>query len=206
MNNKERMLNGMIYDPSDPVLIDRAFKCHDLCKEYNRTSCFDQEERAELITAIFPHHGKDFYIEGNLYVDYGENVYWGDGCYANNGLTILDTCPVKIGNNVFFGPNVSLYTPLHPLRYQERARFLDKETGRMTDKEYGAPIIIGDDCWFGGNVIVLPGVTIGSGCVIGAGSVVTHSIPANSLAVGNPCKVIREITEKDSIELKKEIL
>ena len=202
MTNKEKMLNGMIYDPSDPELVNRAFTCHDLCKKYNQTSCFNIDKREKLITEIFPHHGKDFYVEGNLYVDYGENVYWGDNCYANNGLTILDTCPVHIGNSVFFGPNVSIYTPLHPLRYQERNRFLDKDNGRMTDKEYAKPVTIGDNCWIGGSVTILPGVTIGNGCVIGAGSVVTRSIPDNSLAVGNPCRAIKTITESDSIQYK----
>lgn len=206
MTNKEKMLAGKIYDPSEPSLVETAFKCHDLCKEYNQTSCFDSERRSELLHAIFPHQGESLYVEGNLYVDYGENVYWGNDCYANNGLTILDTCPVKIGNSVFFGPNVGLYTPLHPLRYQDRKRYLDEETGRKTDKEYGKPIEIGDNCWFGGSVIVLPGAKIGSGCVIGAGSVVTRSIPDNCLAVGNPCRVVREITEDDALELKKEIL
>lgn len=117
----------------------------------------------------------------------------------------MDVCPVKIGDNCFFGPNVSLLTPLHPLRYQERNQYFDEKTNKFTSMEYGAPIEIGDNCWFGGNLIVLPGVKVGNGCVIGAGSVVTHNIPDNHLAYGNPCKAVREITEEDSIYNKKEI-
>lgn len=122
----------------------------------------------------------------------------GDNSYANFNLTILDTCPVKIGKNVFIGTGVSIVTPLHPFRYQERNIFLS-DKGYYTDKEYGKPITIEDNCWIASNVTICGGVTIGEGSVIGAGSVVVKSIPKNSFAAGNPCRVIREITEKDSI-------
>ncbi len=200
MTNKERMLNGLIYDPSDVELQKIAIRCHDLCHRYNNLLPSDKENRNKILREIFPHAKENVYVQGNLYVDYGEFVEIGDNFYANYGLTILDTCPIKIGNNVYFGPNIGLYTPLHPLRYQERNSYIDKEKGYRTDDEYGAPIVIGDNCWFGGNVIVLPGVKIGSGTVIGAGSVVTHDIEENVLAAGNPCRVIRKITEKDSLK------
>ena len=204
MTEYEKMISGKIYSPGDPETNEIAHKQHNLVQDYNKLYDSDPK-RKELIDKIFPNHNGSIYIQGNLYVDYGINTYIGDNFYANNGLTILDVCPVIIGDNCFFGPNVSLYTPLHPLMYQERNQYYDENIGRYTDKEYGAPIKIGDNCWFGGNVVVLPGVTIGNGCVIGAGSIVTHDIPDNYLAYGNPCKAIRKITEADSIYNKKNL-
>lgn len=204
MTEYEKMLAGKIYSPGDPYSNELGHSQHALVLEYNKLSDTDPK-REELIDKIFPLHKGSIYVQGNLYVDYGIHTTIGNNFYANNGLTILDVCPVVIGDNCFFGPNVSILTPLHPLRYQERNQYFDESIGRNTDKEYGAPITIGDNCWFGGNVTVLPGVTIGNGCVIGAGSVVTHDIPDNYLAYGNPCKAIREITEEDSIYKKPEL-
>ena len=185
-------------------MISLAFKCHDLCLLYNSLSDSDPRKKKTL-DEIFPDHKENIYVQGNLYVDYGVFTHIGKNFYANYGLIILDTCPITIGDNCFFGPNVGLYTPLHPLMYQERNKYFNKELNLTTDDEYGKPITIGDNCWLGGNVIVLPGVNIGRGSVIGAGSVVTHDIPPSSLAYGNPAKVVRKITEKDSIHLKKEL-
>ena len=204
MTEYEKMISGKIYSPGDPETNEIAHKQHNLVQDYNKLYDSDPK-RKELIDKIFPNHNGSIYIQGNRYVDYVINTYIGDNFYANNGLTILDVCPVIIGDNCFFGPNVSLYTPLHPLMYQERNQYYDENIGRYTDKEYGAPIKIGNNCWFGGNVVVLPGVTIGNGCVIGAGSIVTHDIPDNYLAYGNPCKAIRKITEADSIYNKKNL-
>lgn len=202
MTEYEKMILGKIYSPGDPTTNEIAHKQHSLVLDYNRL--YDNDlKRKELIDKIFPNHKGSIYIQGNLYVDYGIHTYIGENFYANNGLTILDVCPVVIGNNCFFGPNVSIYTPLHPLMYQERNQYYDESIKRYTDKEYGAPVKIGNNCWLGGNVVVLPGVTIGNGCVIGAGSIVTHDIPDNYLAYGNPCKAIRKITEEDSIYNKK---
>lgn len=204
MTEYEKMVLGKIYSPSDPTANEIARRQHSLVLDYNRL--YDNDiKRKELIDKIFPNHKGSIYIQGNLYVDYGIHTYIGDKFYANNGLTILDVCPVVIGDNCFFGPNVSLYTPLHPLVYEERNQYFDESIGKYTDKEYGAPINIGNNCWLGGNVVVLPGVTIGDGCVIGAGSVVTHDIPDGYLAYGNPCKAIRKITKEDSIYNKKNL-
>ena len=204
MTEYEKMLAGKIYIPADEKTNKLAHDQHDLVQEYNLLNDRDIR-RKELIDKIFPNHKGSIYIQGNLYVDYGIHTIIGDNFYANNGLTILDVCMVTIGDNCFFGPNVSILTPLHPLRYQERNQYYDEKYKRFTDKEYASPIKIGDNCWLGGNVVVLPGVTIGSGCVIGAGSVVTHDIPDGYLAYGNPCKAIRKITEEDSIYNKKEL-
>ena len=128
----------------------------------------------------------------------GRFTQMGENSYANFNFTCLDCAPVTIGKNVFMGPNVSLLTPVHPMRYQDRNMYR-REDGVMTDKEYARPIVIGDNCWLAGNVTVVGGVTIGEGCVIGAGSVVTKDIPAGMFAAGVPCKVLREITEEDKL-------
>lgn len=142
------------------------------------------------------------FLQGPIYFDYGVFTSIGENSYANFNLTVLDVCQVSIGNNVFIGPNVSILTPIHPLRYQDRNMYFDSKKGYTTDKEYGAPITIEDDCWIAGNVTICGGVTIGRGSVIGTGSVVTKDIPANSLAFGNPCRVKRKITEEDKLELQ----
>lgn len=198
MTQKERMLQGLIYDPSDNELVSLRNKSHKLCLEYNNTTEEEVEKRSAILKELGIKLGNNVYLQGPIYLDYGCFISIGDNSYANFNLTVLDTCPVTIGKNVFIGTGVSIVTPLHPLRYQERNLYL-KENGQMTDKEYGKPITIKDNCWIASNVTIIGGVTIGEGSVIGAGSVVTRSIPKNSLAVGNPCKVVREITDKDKI-------
>ena len=153
---------------------------------------------------LIPQQGEGLFLQGPVYFDYGAFTSFGRGCYANFNFTVLDTCPVHIGDSVFFGPNCALVTPLHPLRWQER-NLKHKEDGTLYDDEYGKPITIGSNCWIASNVTVAGGVTIGEGCVIGAGSVVTRDIPPHSLAAGNPCRVIRQIDEKDSIKYKQEL-
>ena len=190
------MLAGKIYDSSDKELVALRKKCHKLCREYNTLDDTDPR-RKQILTELGIDLGDNVYLQGPIYFDYGCFISIGDRSYANFNLTILDTCPVKIGKNVFIGTGVNIVTPLHPLRYQERNAY--KENGHLKDKEYGKPITIEDNCWIASNVTICPGVTIGEGSVIGAGSVVTKNIPPNSLAVGNPCKVIREITDKDTI-------
>lgn len=203
MSEKEKMLAGKIYDPTDKELTILRTKAHRLSQHYN-TLFEDDDLRNTIIDELIPSKGEGLYLQGPIYFDYGIFTSFGKNCYANFNFTVLDVCPVNIGGNVFFGPNCSLMTPLHPLRWQERnIKFKDDKTAY--DDEYAKPINIGDNCWISANVVITGGVTIGEGCVIGAGSVVTKDIPANSLAAGNPCKVIREIYEKDSIKYKKEL-
>ena len=152
-----------------------------------------------------PDRADGVYLQGPIYFDFGKNIKMGRNSYANFNFTALDICEITIGDNVFIGPNVSLLTPLHPLCWQDRNPYFNEKTGNVTDREYGAPITIGDNCWIAGNVTVCAGVTIGEGCVIGAGSVVTRDIPANSLAFGNPCRVSRKITEADRLENHPEL-
>ena len=203
MTNKERMLSGKIYDPSEEELVSLRQKCHRLCLTYGNTPEGEVGKRQSILKEMGIQLGENVYLQGPIHFDYGCFTSIGDNSYANFNLTILDTCPVKIGKNVFIGSGVSIVTPLHPLRYQERNIYQTPD-GRFTDREYGKPIIIEDNCWIASNATICGGVIIGKGSVIGAGSVVTRSIPESSLAVGNPCRVIRKITEED--KLAKEIL
>lgn len=202
MTEKEKMIAGKIYDPSDNELATLRAKAHRLCMQFNQLVEKD-ETRAEVLTQLGI-VGKSFYLQGPIQFDYGCFTTIGENTYANFNFTCVDCCPVTIGKNVFFGPNVSLLTPIHPLRWQDRNQY-PKADGTFTDKEYAKPITVGSNCWIAGNVTICGGVTIGEGCVIGAGSVVTRDIPANSFAVGVPCKVVREITEKDSLKNHPEL-
>jgi len=202
MTEKEKMISGKIYDPSDKELTQLRQNAHRLCTEYNVLPETD-EKRGEVLKSLGI-NGSAFYLQGPVQFDYGCFTTIGVNSYANFNFTCVDCCPVTIGDNVFMGPNVSLLTPMHPLRWQDRNQYA-KPDGTMTDKEYAKPITIGNNCWIAGNVTVCGGVTIGDGCVIGAGSVVTRDIPTNSLAVGVPCRVIRGITEADSLENHPEL-
>ena len=202
-HNTKIMLEGKIYDPFTEELRKGRERAHNLCLEFNSLKENDPRKQ-EILKELFP-DAVDLYIQGPMQVDYGTYIKFGKGCYANFNFTVLDTCSVTIGDYVFIGPNVSIYTPLHPFLEDERRPYYMKDKGYVSDDEYGKPVTIGSNCWIGGSVTILPGVTIGEGCVIGAGSVVTRDIPPHSLAVGNPCRVIRKITKEDSIKLKKEL-
>lgn len=200
LSEKERMLRGMLYNPADNELAEMRKTAHKLCTDYNVTY-EDDEGRNAILDKLMPHRGKGTFIQGPVQFDYGVFIETGENFYANFNFTVLDCCPVKIGDNVMIGPNVSLLTPVHPMCWQDRnIRF--NENGSSYDYEYARPIEIGDNCWIAGNVTVCGGVKIGSGSVIGAGSVVTRDIPPDSLAVGNPCRVIRKITAKDRMTRK----
>lgn len=192
MTEKEKMLKGEMYDPTDKELADRRVIAHKLSFDYNNTPETDTKKREEILTELMPNHGKGTFLQSPIQVDYGIFTTVGKNFYANFNFVVLDTCPINIGDNVYFGPNCTLATPLHPLNHVER-RPRVREDGSTYDLEYGKPITIGNDCWIASNVVICGGVTIGDNCVIGAGSVVTRDIPPNSLAAGNPCKVIRPI-------------
>ncbi|MCM1298009.1 MAG: sugar O-acetyltransferase [Firmicutes bacterium] len=192
MTEKEKMLGGEMYDPTDKELADRRALAHRLCFEYNNTPETDTKKREEILTRLMPSHGKGTFLQSPIQIDYGIFTAVGENFYANFNFVVLDTCPINIGDNVYFGPNCTLATPLHPLNHLDR-RYRTKADGSSYDLEYGKPITIGSDCWIASNVVICAGVTIGDNCVIGAGSVVTRDIPDNSLAAGNPCRVIREV-------------
>lgn len=204
MTEKEKMFAGKIYDPFSEGMPEERTRAHALCKAYNETTETDEKKREDILNELMPHRGKNTYLQGPIYFDFGTHISMGDNSYANFNFTVLDEGSVTIGKNVFIGPNVSLLTPIHPLRYQERNSFYNEASGTVTNLERAGSITIGDNCWLGGNVTVCPNVTIGEGSVIGAGSVVTRDIPPNSFAVGSPCRALRTITESDSIYLHPE--
>ena len=154
------------------------------------------EEQAQILQELLPTTEELPYLQAPVYFDYGCNTFFGKFSSANFNFTCLDVCEIHIGDNVMIGPNVTLATPMHPLLPEER-NIRKREDGSFYNLEYAKPITIKDNCWLASNVVVCGGVTIGEGCVIGAGSVVTRDIPPYSLAAGNPCRVIRKITEKD---------
>jgi maltose O-acetyltransferase len=205
MREEEKIFAGMLFAPGHPELRAIKLRTHNLCTEYNLTFEDEIEKRQRLISEIFAEVGENSFIQGPMYIHYGKHTKIGDHFFANFNLTIQDDTWVTIGSYCSFGPNVTIVTPIHPMLPNERRALLDKE-GDPVHMCYAKPVHIGNDCWLGANVVVCPGVTIGNNCVIGAGSVVVRDIPPDSFAAGNPCKVIRRITEQDSMIHKPEIL
>lgn len=189
MSNKEKMLNGEYYISWDEELTLEREKAKDLLFDFNNTRPSLRVERETIIRKIFGEVGKNCWIESPFNCDYGYNITVGDNFYTNTNCCILDCARVTIGNNVWIGPNVGIYTPNHAFDNQERTQGYEKSL----------PIEIGDNVWICGGVTITGGVKIGENSIIGAGSVVTKNIPAGVIAAGNPAKVIREITEKDKI-------
>ena len=184
MTEKEKREHGQIYNPNyDEELRREMINAQELCFDYNSLRPSDLEGRSKQIQKIVGKIGKNFLIEQPFMCDYGYNIEIGDNFYANHNLIILDAAKVIIGDSVFIAPNCSIYTASHPIDVIERNKGL----------EYARPIKIGNNVWIGGNVTILPGVTIGDNTTIGAGSVVTKDIPANVVAHGNPCRVVRKI-------------
>ena len=184
MEEKRKMLSGEWYEPikSDLLTKERA-KVKDLCFKFNNTPPSKSKKRIELIKKILGKTGEHIWIESDFYCDYGYNIEAGDKFYINHNCVILDCAKVTFGENVFIGPNCGFYTAIHPTDAEKRNKCI----------ECAKPITVGNNVWIGGNVSVLPGVTIGDNAVIGAGSVVVKDIPANVVAVGNPCKPLKEI-------------
>ena len=196
MTEKEKMTSGKVYDCLDDELTKSREKVSALCIKYNSLP-EGHKDRDSLIKEIFPNIHKTSIVRGPVYVDYGFNTYIGKHTYANFNLTILDVCPVTIGDNVSIGPNVQLITVVHPFLKEERKSSYNKDCKSVD--QYGKPIVIGNDCWIGAGTIVLPGVTIHDDVIVGAGSVVTHDLDSGAIYVGNPAKKLRDITPEDSI-------
>ncbi|CAF3203827.1 unnamed protein product [Rotaria socialis] len=182
---KEKMLAGELYNAFTPQLLSERAACRELIYDFNSTRPNEAEKRDEIIRKLFGQFGSNSVIETPFKCDYGYNIYWGENSFANFNLIALDTCPIYVGNYVLLGPDVKLYAATHPTDPQER----------LDGVEYGKPIRIGNNVWIGGGTIVVAGATIGDNSVIGAGSVVVKDIPANVVAVGNPCKVIKHLKE-----------
>lgn len=186
MTEKEKMLNGLEYLSFGDELLNERQHAKDVLFDFNNLRPNRIDERNEIIKNLFGSVGENFFIEPPFRADYGYNITWGDRSYSNYNLTVLDCAKVTIGDDVLIGPNVNLFTATHPIDPIVRASGL----------ELAFPIIIGNKAWIGGGTTINPGVTIGENTVIGSGSVVTKDIPANVVAAGNPCKVIKYISEK----------
>jgi maltose O-acetyltransferase len=180
----EKMLAGALYDPLDPELIRARDRARDLCWSLNATREADVEERRRILRELFGAGGESVWMQPPFYCDYGSNILLGERVFFNFNCVVLDVAHVRVGEHTMFGPSVQIYTATHPLNAAERRKH-----------EYARPIEIGSDVWVGGAAVICPGVTIGSRSVIGAGSVVTRDVPEGVFAAGNPCRVIREITE-----------
>ena len=190
MTEREKIHSGDIYWPSDPTIMEEQLAYLDLMDEYNNTPRRLQEQRAAMLPKLFAEVGEDCYIESPYFANWGgHHVHLGRNIYANAGLKLVDDTHIYIGDYTMLGPNVVIATAAHPIDAGLRRKGL----------QYNKSVRIGKNCWLGAGVIVMPGVTIGDNVVIGAGSVVTKDIPSNVVAVGNPCRVLREVTEQDRL-------
>ena len=205
MTENEKRAAGMLFSPADPQLRQEKRRAHTLSARYNALEEGETARREEIIRQLFASVGERAFFQGPIYVHYGIHTTIGAHVFANFNLTIQDDAQVTIGDFCNFGPNVTIVTPVHPLLPGER-RCMYSPQGEPEHLCYAKPVHIGKDCWFGANVVVCPGVTIGDGCVIGAGSVVTRDIPPNSLAVGSPCRVIRTVSQQDSMAHRPDLL
>jgi maltose O-acetyltransferase len=184
MTERQKMLAGELYDPFDPELVAARERARDLCQALNASLDRQQEERGRILRELFGRGGDTVWMQPPFFCDYGTNIELGERVFFNFNCVVLDVCLIRIGSYSLFGPAVQIYTPMHPLDADLRRR-----------QEFGKPVEIGADVWVGGGAIILPGVRIGSRTVIGAGSVVTRDVPEGVFAAGNPCRVVRQITE-----------
>lgn len=205
MTEEEKIFAGQLFCPGHPDLKVMKLRSHNLCTKYNRLFEDEVEERNALLEQILGHKGAGCFMQGPIFFHYGSHTRIGDSFFGNYNLTVQDDALVTIGNNCNFGPNVTIVTPIHPMLPDER-RLMRNEKGEPTRFCYAKPVHVGNDVWLGANVVICGGVTIGDGCVIGAGAVVTKDIPPMSFAAGNPCRVIRPITQEDSMVNMPEIL
>ncbi|MDE6357872.1 MAG: sugar O-acetyltransferase [Eubacteriales bacterium] len=186
MTEREKMISEMLYNPMDKELVEARLNARKLNREFNNSAPEEIEKREKILKKLFGSTGDSIYIEPNFICDYGFNIYVGENFYANFNCLMLDTAEIRIGKNCMIAPNVSLYTATHPI----------DPTERMSGTEFGKGITIGDNCWLGGNSVILPGVKLGDNVVVGAGAVVTKSFGDNVVLGGNPAKVIKNIEPK----------
>lgn len=196
MDIKEKLHNGDIYDPGDPILLEEQVACLQKLEAYNATKITDTEKRSALLKEMFAEIGENCCVLTPFHANWGgKHVHFGKNVFANFNLTLVDDTHIYVGDCVMFAPNVTIATATHPISPALREK----------GYQYNLPVHIGKNCWLGAGVIVLPGVSIGENTVVGAGSVVTKDLPANVVAAGNPCRVLREITERDYEYYRKDI-
>jgi Acetyltransferase (isoleucine patch superfamily) len=186
--NQEKMHNGGLYQPSDPEIAKQQQLCLERLYDFNHTRPSEMAQRQKLLQEMFAEIGADCYLEPPFHANFGGyHVHFGDHVYANFNLTLVDDTHIYVGTRTMIGPNVTIATAGHPILPELRRQ----------DYQYNMPVHIGENCWLGAGVIVLPGITIGNNVVIGAGSIVTKDLPDNVVAVGNPCHILREVNEHD---------
>ncbi len=201
MNELEKCQKGVCYDCHDKIFLEFKSHARDLLGRYNKLAYDQKEEKREILTQLFGSIGSNVTVGLPFICDFGRNIHIGNTVSVNMNCTFIDCNTIEIGDNVLIASNVQIYTSTHPVEMEERLTpNWNPETGESFCRTYALPVKIGNGCWIGGGAIILPGVTIGDGSVIGAGSVVTKDIPANCVAVGNPCRVIREINKKTKEE------
>ncbi len=183
-SERDKMLAGELYDPLDPELVRARDRARDLCQDLNATREGDQEARRRILKELLGSGGESVWMQPPFFCDYGSNIHLGQRVFFNFNCVVLEVCRVVIGDYTLFGPAVQVYTATHPLNAELRRK-----------QEFAKPVEIGSDVWVGGGAVICPGVKIGSRSVIGAGSVVTRDVPEGVFAAGNPCRVVREITE-----------
>lgn len=189
MTEKQKMIGGDFYNANDPELVAGRARARQLTEALHQTPMAEAEQRQAIFRELLGGHGESFFLENRFQCDYGYNIFLGENFYANFDCLFLDDAPIRFGDNVMLAPGVHIYTASHQLVTEERNSGL----------EFAKPVTIGNNVWIGGRVVINPGITIGDGAVIGSGSVVTRDVPANVFAAGNPCRVIRAITDADRI-------
>lgn len=200
MNELEKCMAGEWYDCHNDIFLEYKDKARTLLAQYNALSYSQKAEKTEVLKKLFGSIGTNVSVGLPFICDYGRNIHMGSNVSVNMNCTFVDCNKIEIGSNVLIASNVQIYTATHPVELAERLTpDWNPESGEYFCRTYALPVKIGNGCWIGGGVIILPGVTIGDGTVIGAGSVVTKDIPANSVAVGNPCRVIRKINGENKI-------
>jgi len=192
VTEREKMLAGQFYECSDDDLMMRWHKGKRLARQYNNLDTEDERGKEKLLREMLGGFGKHLWIAAPFYVDYGENIFFGENCEVNMGCTFLDDNKIIIGDNALIAPNVQIYTAYHPTNAADRFTEPKADGSFAFCKNISSPVVIGKNTWIGGGAIILPGVTVGDNVVIGAGSVVTKDIPSDTVAVGNPCVVLRK--------------
>lgn len=191
MTEREKMLAGELYDCGDVELLNQWHRAKDLVRDYNQADSKDLEKKEKILNELLGGRGKNLWITAPFYVDYGNNIYFGNNCEVNMNCTFLDDNKIIIGDNALIAPNVQIYTAFHPTDARDRFANVKEDGTFEFCKTQTAPVIIGNNVWIGGGAIIMPGVAIGDNVVVGAGSIVTKDIPDNMIAYGNPCRIIR---------------